>query len=84
MAGIALTQAKKEMVAISGLIKPSGLDWTIVRFVAPKNTPGTGKVKVGFGDIKMSMAISRADIASFMLDQLEGDAFIRSMPIIGS
>ena len=39
MAGIALTMAKKEMVEIGKLVQASGLDWTLVRFMEPKNTP---------------------------------------------
>ncbi len=84
MAGIALTDAKAEMVAIGDLLKESDLDWTMVRFMAPKDTPGTGKVKAGFGDVKMSFAISREDIGAFMVDQIESRAYVRSAPIIGS
>ena len=84
LAGIALTDAKKEMVGIGDLLEKSNLDWTMVRFMAPKNTPYTGNVKVGFGDVKMSFAISREDIAAFMVEQVENKRYIRSMPIIGS
>lgn len=84
MARIALTMAKKEMIEIGKLVKASGLDWTLVRFMAPKNTPYTGNVKVGFGDVKMSFAISRDDIGSFMVDQVESKQYLHSMPIIGS
>ena len=84
LAGIALKQAKNEMLAIGELISKSNLDWTIVRFIAPKNTPYTGQVKIGFGDIKMKFNISREDIAAFMVEQVADDRFIHSMPIIGS
>lgn len=84
IAGIALTMAKKEMVEIGKLLQASGLDWTLVRFMAPKDTPYTGNVKVGFGDVKMSFAISREDIGSFMVKQVESKQYLYSMPIIGS
>lgn len=84
MAGLIFTQAKKEMVAIGEMIKKSDLEWTIVRFMTPKDTLYTGKVKVGFGDIKMKFAISREDIGAFMVKTLDSDEFIHSMPIIGS
>ncbi len=83
-ASIALTQAKKEMVAIGDILKASDLDWTLVRFMAPKDTPYTGKVKVGFGDTKMNLNISREDIGAFMVEQVESKQYIKSMPIIGS
>lgn len=84
LAGIGLTDAKKEMCAIGELVKQSGLDWTLVRFMAPKDTPYTGKVKVGFGDVKMHFNISREDIGAFMVEQIENGQYIHSMPIIGS
>ena len=84
LAGIAFPQAKKEMVAIGQLLQTSELEWTLIRFMAPKDTPYTGKVKTGFGDVKMKFSISRKDIGAFMAEQLHDDRFIRSMPIIGS
>ena len=83
-AGILLKQAKAEMVAIGKAVFESGLDWTLVRFVAPRDTPYTGKVKAGFGNVRMKMAISREDIAAFMVEQVESDLYHYSMPIIGS
>ena len=84
LAGILFKQAKQEMVAIGELISKSNTDWTLVRFMAPKDTPYTGKVKVGFGDVKMSFNISREDIGAFMVEQIESKKHFRSMPIIGS
>ena len=84
LARIAFPQAKKEMVSIGKLLQTSGLDWTLVRFMAPKNTPYTGKVNVGFGDVKMKFSISRADIGAFMAEQLNSRRYIGLMPIIGS
>ena len=84
MAGIMFGKAKEEMITIGQMLKESDLDWTMVRFMMPQNTPYTGKVKVGFGDVKMKFAISREDIGAFMVDQVENKKYIRSMPIIGS
>ncbi len=84
LAGIAFPQAKKEMVSIGKLLQTSSLDWTLVRFMAPKNAPYTGKVKVGFGDVKMKFSISRADIGAFMVEQVNSGCYIGLMPIIGS
>jgi len=84
IAGIVLKQAKNEMIAIGELVSKSGLDWTMVRFMAPQNTPYTGNAKAGYGDVKMSFAISREDIGAFMVEQVESRKYVRSMPIIGS
>ncbi|HFJ9472460.1 NAD(P)-dependent oxidoreductase [Bacillus cereus group sp. MYBKT111-2] len=84
MAGILFSKAKKEIIAITDAIQSANLDWTIVRFMAPKDSPYTGKVKVGFGDKKMSFNIAREDIAAFMVKQVESSEYMHSMPIIGS
>lgn len=84
MAGLLFPQAKKEMLAIAKVLRESNLDWTLVRFMAPKNTCYTGNVKVGFGDTKMNVSISREDIGAFMIKMLDSDTYIHSMPIIGS
>lgn len=76
LAGIFHRQGKKELIAISKLIVDSGLDWTLVRFLAPKDTPYTGMVKVSFGDITMDMKISRSDIAGFMVRQLTSKQYL--------
>lgn len=83
-AGILFRKAKQEMTAIGQLLKGSDLDWTLVRFMMPKDTPYTGKVKVSFGDAKIKLAISREDIGAFMVEQTESREYIRSMPIIGT
>lgn len=84
LAGLAFPKAKKEIVSICSAIKEINLHCTIVRFMAPKDSPPTGGAKVGFGDTRMHFGISREDIASFMVEQVESDKYLYSMPIIGS
>ena len=75
---------KRELKAIAELVKASDTDWTIVRFLGPTDKPGTGEVKVSFGDRSLNFFIPREDIADFMVNQLESKTFIRRMPIIGT
>lgn len=84
IAGIIFPKAKQEIRLIANLVKENNLDWTIVRFLAPKNTPSTGEVKVSFGDKKINFNISREDIAEFMLKQVQSSQYLKSMPIIGT
>lgn len=84
MAGLFLPKAKKVLLEVSGQVKHSNLDWTIVRFMAPKDTAYTGNVKVSFGEKKLKFAISRADIGAFMVQQIESDEYLYRMPIIGT
>jgi putative NADH-flavin reductase len=84
MARVLFPKAYKEIIRTGDIVKNSGLDWTIVRIMAPKNTPAKGIINVSFGDKKIKFAISREDIASFMLHQVNETQYIHSMPIIGS
>ena len=84
MARLIFPKPYKEIVAIGALVKASGLDWTVVRFIAPVNGEAKGHVKVTFGDKKIKFSITRTDIAAFVLEELSRKEYIRSMPIIGS
>ncbi|WP_417185508.1 NAD(P)H-binding protein, partial [Bacteroides sp.] len=83
MASIFLPKAKKCIRQIISDVVDSGLQWTVVRFMAPKDTAPSGKVKVSFGQRKIRFNISRADIASFMVSQVGSKEYIGRMPIIG-
>src|SRR5690606_25957847 len=84
MARVFMPKPYKEIVAVGKLTKSSGLDWTIIRFLAPVDGEPTGKVNVTFGDKKIGFKITRADIAAFALKELTQKEYVRSMPIIGS
>jgi NAD(P)H-binding len=61
-----LPPAHNELLDMTELSMNAGVKWTIVRFTAPKDTPKTGKLRVGFyGTNRFGFAVSRADIAAF-------------------
>lgn len=84
MARLFFPSAYKEIVQVGLVVQASQLDWTIVRFIAPNNKIQSGKIKVSYGDTKLGFGISRADIADFVVNQIQEKQYIRSMPIIGS
>ena len=61
-------------------ILASGLDYTIVRPPNLTDDPGTGHPRHGFSGAegRVGMHIPRADVATFMLDQLEAATYARS------
>lgn len=61
------------------LVRASGLDWTLVRPSAFADGPATGKFKVGFEPDyrKLSLKISRADVAEFLKRQLSDATYIQ-------
>lgn len=81
----ALVRAFQDMGGMSTVVAASGLDWTIVRFMAPTNGPKRGNPRVGFsGRDKLGMRISRADIAAFTVAQLDDDTYIGAAPQISN
>ncbi|MBN2292651.1 MAG: SDR family oxidoreductase [Pirellulales bacterium] len=64
------------------VIKQSSLDWTIVRPPHLKDGPRMGVYRHGFSstDRRIKGWISRADVAEFMLSQLEDDRYLHKTP----
>lgn len=64
------------------LVKSSDLDWTIVRPAAFTDGPVTGKFLHGFSpaDKSIKLKISRADVAMFLLMQLQSKEYLRKTP----
>jgi putative NADH-flavin reductase len=80
-----LKRAYDELLGMTDLIKASGLDWTIVRFSAPKDGEKTGKIRAGFyGKDKIGFPITRADIAAFTAAQVDDTAYINRAPAISN
>lgn len=63
-------------------VKRSGLDWTIVRPGAFTDGPLTGSYRHGFtrNDKAISLKISRADVASFLLRQVNSSEYLKKSP----
>lgn len=78
-------RAYRELLAMSALITESELDWTIARFTRPTNAPATGVIRAGFlGHDRIGIAITRADIAAFLLSQLSDPRLHRAAPAISN
>lgn len=65
------------------IVRQSGLDWVLVRPTVLSNKPGRGAVRAlvdlaGFH----GGSIARKDVARFVLDQVETDAWIGRTPLI--
>ena len=64
------------------VIAASAADWVIVRPGALTNGPRRGRCRHGatVGNVLWGGRISRADVADFMLNQLESDTYLRTAP----
>jgi putative NADH-flavin reductase len=80
-----MRRAYDEVTGMSALVTSSSLDWTIVRFIAPKNTPKQPQVRAGFfGTDKLGFAVSRADIAAFTAAQVDDTTYLHRAPAISN
>lgn len=66
------------------IVRASGLDWVIVRPATLNNGRRRGNYRHGadVGSWIFTRRVSRADVASFMLDQIEQDNYLHSTPAI--
>lgn len=64
------------------VVRASGLDWTVVRVSRLTDGPRTGNVRGGAPRTRPRQAISRADVAAFVLEQLEDDRYLRRAPMV--
>jgi putative NADH-flavin reductase len=64
------------------VIEKSGLDWIIVRGPMLNEGEKKGTYRVGYVGKNSGTKISRADVAGFMLRQVEDDAHLRQKPMI--
>jgi nucleoside-diphosphate-sugar epimerase len=80
-----LRRAYHELVGMSQIVMTSGRDWTIVRFLQPKDGSAKGTVRHGFyGTDKLSFGVTRADIAAFTAAQVDDDRYIGAAPAISN
>ena len=82
---VLLNEIYKDKTRQEAVIQASALDWTIVRPAELTNGPATGTYRVatdmnGFVGSK----ISRADVAAFMLKQLESAESVRRLPAVST
>jgi putative NADH-flavin reductase len=80
-----MRRAYDEILGMTDPVMASDLDWTIVRFIAPKNTPKQDDLRVGFfGTDKLGFAVGRADIAAFTAAQVDDTTYVRRAPAISN
>ncbi|MVU80238.1 NAD(P)H-binding protein [Nocardia sp. ET3-3] len=86
MFGMLLRQAYADHVQQEQYVVASDLDWTIVRPSAFTDGPATGTYRRGFPatETALSLKISRADLANFLVDQLTDTTYLQRTPGISN
>jgi putative NADH-flavin reductase len=66
------------------MLRDSTLGWTLVHPVLLTNKPGTGNYRAGeILSMKGMPKISRADVAEFILDQLDDNKYLKKTVVLG-
>lgn len=73
-----------DMARTVDLVRASQLDWTVVRVPRLTDEPPRGDIRVGYVVKGAGIRVSRADLAAFMLRQLDDESFIRRAPAISN
>ncbi len=77
--------AYEDITGAAETVRGSGLDWTIARVATLNNGPKTGEVRAGYvGTGQVGLAISRVDLAAFMLNQVEDRRYLRQAPAVSN
>lgn len=71
-----LRNTRKDHEKQEALVKESSLDWTIVRPSGLIDTPLTGSYATGENIRANTSRIARADVAHFIVEELEDDAYV--------
>lgn len=85
MAKLMFPNALIELKGMTAAVTATGLDYTIARIMRPTNKSANGRVRSGFlGHDKIGSAMTRADIAAFLVSQLTDTRYQRTMPAISN
>jgi putative NADH-flavin reductase len=82
---VTMHAAYEEIVSVAETVRNSDLDWAIVRLTMLNNNPKSGKVKAGYvGKNEVGTRTSRADLAGFLLKQVQDTKYLRQAPAISN
>ena len=85
MIRLLMGDAYSDIVKTAGIIRESGLDWTIVRLPFLNNKPKSGKVNADYtGKGIVNFTLSRSDLVDFLLAQVNGKEFLQKAPAISN
>lgn len=79
-----MPQVLKDAEGHYKVLRESGLEWMVARGPRLTDGPHTGKYRVGWVGVNSGIKISRADLADFILKQVENTTYTFQMPFVTS
>ena len=80
--GLFFKSVVEDATAHARVLERSGLPYVIVRGPRLTDGPEKGEYRVGYVGVDASASISRADLADFLLRQLDDDQYLGDMPFV--
>ena len=80
--GIVAADVLADAIRHAQVLAASGQPYVIVRGPRLTNDPRRGQYRIGWVGVNASTKIARADLADFLLTQLESDQFVGQMPFV--
>lgn len=80
LAGHVLADAEGHL----GVLRSSGLEWTVVRGPRVTDKPGSGRYRVGSVGVNASTHISREDLADFIVSQIDDRRYVGQLPFVSN
>jgi len=74
----------KDMELSVDKVRGSSLDWTVVRVPMLTEDPATGRIREGYVSKAIGLRLSRADLADYLLRQLDSTTYLRQAPAISN
>ena len=74
----------KDMELVVEKVRGSDLDWTVVRVPMLTEDPATGRIREGYVGKAIGPRLSRADMADYMLRQVESKTYLGQAPAISN
>lgn len=81
---LAVPQVLRDAVGHAQVLRESDRQWVVVRAPRLTTAPGTGRYRVGWVGVNSGTSLTRADLADFLLTQLDDDQFLSQMPMVSN
>ena len=81
---LAARHVLEDMTRTVHAVRASDRDWTVVRVPMLTDDPAAGSVRDGHVGVNTGPRIARADLARFMLQQLDDPTHVRATPVISA
>jgi putative NADH-flavin reductase len=74
----------EDMRRVAERVRNSDRAWTLVRVPMLTDAPGTGDLRVGYLGKGVGARLSREDMATFMVKQLDDETYLHRAPVISN